>query len=151
MSVPELSDIVAAETRRLSQGAPVQVVMTDGVAVLRGEVPDARRRRLIEQGLLLLPEVRDVRNYLRVANPPGDVVCQLRAVLQREGVRVEDLAIDSADGALTLTGRAAGWFDRDAAERMAWTLPGVRAVDNRIVLPAGAVEPEPESGDGRVA
>jgi osmotically-inducible protein OsmY len=150
MSSAGVSDIVAAEVRRLSQGAPVAVVVADGVATLTGEVPDVERRRLIEQGLLQLREVEDVHNFLRVAPPPGDVVAQLRGVLAREGVQIPDLQIDARDGELTLRGHAQGWFDRDAAERLAWTLPGVRQVANRIELPAGAVEPEPPTGDGRI-
>ena len=146
MTTQTIPDIVAAEVRRLSQGAPVHVSFADGVATLTGETPDATTRRLIEQGLLLLPEVIDVHNHIRLAPPAGDLATQLEALLRREGVAVDRLRIGVSEGAVTLTGAAQGWFDRDAAERLAWTLPGVARVENLIVIPEGAVEPE--SGEG---
>ena len=144
MSPPTLAEIVAAEVRRLSAGAPVEVSLDEAVATLTGEVPDADRRRLIEQGLLQLPEVEDVRNFLQVAVPPGNPAAQLATMLAREGVGIPSLQVQLRNGDLTLQGRADGWFDRDAAERLAWSLPGVRSVTNEIALPRGAVTPEPE-------
>lgn len=47
--------------------------------------------------------------------------------------------------AKALSGKAAGWFGRDAAERLAWTLPGVRSVNSRIMLPPDAVQPDVDS------
>ena len=149
MSPASPREIVAAELTRLSQGAPIAVSLEDGVATLTGEAPDATRRRLVEQGLLLLPEVTDVHNHIRIAPPAGDLPSQLASLLQREGVKIDGLSIGAADGALTLKGMAQGWFDRDAAERLAWTLPGVAKVANLIAIPEGAVEPG--SGEGTPA
>lgn len=141
-----LHDLIAAEVARLAPGASVEVSLVDGVATLTGEAPDEASRRRIEQGLLQLTEVADVRNFLRVPPPAGDLLSQLVALLVRQGVRLPQLEVEARDGALTLYGRADAWFDRDAAERAAWTLPGVRAVANRIVLPDGAVTPQ-DGGD----
>lgn len=146
MSPSSLHDLVAAEVRRLAPGAAVEVSMVDGVATLTGEAPDEASRRQIEQRLLQLSEVADVRNFLRVPPPPGDLRAQLEALLARQGVSLTQLSVEDRDGALTLYGRAESWFDRDAAERAAWTLPGVKAVTNRIVLPDGAVTPQ-DGGD----
>lgn len=146
MSATPLQDLVAAEVRRLAPGAAVQVSLVDGVATLTGEAPDEASVRRIEQGLLQLAEVADVHNHLRVPPPAGDLRSQLLALLAREGVGLPQLEVRSDDGAVTLYGRAEAWFDRDAAERAAWTLPGVRAVTNRIALPEGAVTPE-DGGD----
>lgn len=143
-----LSEIVKAEVSRMSHGAPVEVALADGVATLTGEVPDEARRRLIEQGLLQLVEVEDVHNHLRVAPPPGDLRTKLVALLAREHVRLPVIEVMGKDGEIDLYGRADAWFDRDAAERLAWTLPGVRAVTNHIALPQGAVTPDADSGEG---
>jgi len=148
MSSPTLDDIVSAEVRRLSPDAPVEVSLVDGVATLTGEVPDAARRRAIEQGLLQLPQVEDVHNYLRIAPPPGDLRSQLIGLLRREGVRLPALDVQARDGDIALHGRADAWFDRDAAERLARTLPGVRSVSNHLVLPESAVTPEADDGGG---
>ncbi|MGZ3541431.1 MAG: BON domain-containing protein [Vulcanimicrobiaceae bacterium] len=39
-----------------------------------------------------------------------------------------------ADRAVTLTGSAHSWTERKAAERAAWSVPGISAVHNRIVV-----------------
>lgn len=146
MSDRILAETVAAEARRLAPDATIDVAMQDGVATLTGEAPDEAARRRIEQGLLQLEAVRDVRNHLRLPPPPGDPRAQLIALLERENVRLPHLEVQVRGGELALYGRAEAWFDRDAAERLAWTLPGVTAVANGIVLPQGAVTPE-DGGD----
>lgn len=139
---PSPKDIVAAEVHRLSRGALVEVSLNNGVATLTGQVPNEARRRLIEQGLLQLPEIDDVRNFVRVTPPLGDIQAQLESLIEREGVVIHGLHVTAAANEITLSGRADGWFDRDAAERLAWSLSQVKTVVNRIVLKEGAVTPE---------
>lgn len=137
-----LQEIVAIELQRLSGGAPVAAAVANGVVTVTGAVQNDMRRVLIEQELLRLPEVLDVHNHLQVAAPAGDLRTQFLALLEREDVPTAGITIAAEGGAVILSGRAAGWFDRDAAERLAWTLPGVRSVDNRITLPPDAAEPD---------
>jgi osmotically-inducible protein OsmY len=96
--------------------------------------------------LLRLADVGGVRNLLHVAAPSGDPSSQLLTLMRRQGAETEGLRVDIQDGAVLLSGQAEGWFDRDAAERLAWTLPAVHAVTNRITLPAEAVEPDDGGG-----
>ena len=137
-----LREIVVAEIEGLSGGAPVSATVFEGVVTLNGTVQTGMRRLLIEQELLRLPEVLDVRNHLHVAEPGGDLGDQLLAALKHEKVATDELKVEVRDGAVILSGQAQSWFDRDAAERLAWTLPGVRSVENRVSLPAGAFEPD---------
>lgn len=142
MNDKALQDIVDVELERLGGGGAIAAAVFEGVVTLTGSVPDEMRRVLIEQELLRLPEILDVRNHLEVASPPGDARTRLLILLQREGVPCDGVEVAEADGAVILSGRAASWFDRDAAERLAWTLPGVQSVDNRITLPPEAVRPD---------
>lgn len=142
-----LQEIVAVEVERLSGGAPICATVFEGVVTLTGAVQDDRRRILIEQELLGIPEVLDVHNQLQVAASAGDIRTRLLALIQRENVPTVGLKIEETGGAVVLSGKAASWFDRDAAERLAWTLPGVRSVDNRIELPPDAIEPDGEGAE----
>lgn len=151
MNSQTLQEIVAIEVKRLSGGAPVAAAVADGVVTLTGAVQDDERRVLIEQELLRLPEVLDVHNHLEVATPAGDLRTKFRALLEREEVPTTGITIEAEDGAVVLSGRAAGWFDRDAAQRLAWTLPGVRSVENRITLPPEAVEPDVDGAGNPLA
>jgi len=145
MDTKTLQEIVAIEVERLSGGAPICATVFEGVVTLTGAVQNDMRRRLIEQELLRIPEVLDVHNHLHVGTPAGDIRTQLLALLQREDVPTAGLKIQETAGAVVLSGKAAGWFDRDASERLAWTLPGVHSVENRITLPPDAVQPDADS------
>jgi len=147
MDAKSLQEIVSIEVERLSGGAPVNAAVAEGVVTLTGEVKDDMHRVLIEQELLRLPEVLDVHNHLHVATPSGDLRTQLLALLACEHVSTAGVQIEAQDGAVVLSGQAASWFDRDAVERLAWTLPGVRSVANRVTLPPGAVEPDGDGAD----
>lgn len=147
MDAKTLHEIVAIEVERLSGGAQVRATVTEGVVTLTGMVQDDMRRVLIEQELLRLPDVLDVHNRLHVATTGGDLRTQLLALLEREHVSTAGVQIEAQEGALALSGQAASWFDRDAIERLAWTLPGVRSVANRLALPPGAVEPDGDGAD----
>jgi osmotically-inducible protein OsmY len=141
MDNSQLQKAVRAELSRISGAGEIESESADGIVVLSGVVADPQKAREVEQRLLALPEVMDVHNYLRVAAPSDGFEARLRALLEREGVADAGLEIRYADGVVTLSGEAEGWFDRDAMGRLAWTLAGVREVDNRVTLPAGAVEP----------
>lgn len=69
---------------------------------------------------------------------------QLLALLAREGACATGIDVRAVGGVMTLSGKAESWFDRDTAERLAWALPGVHAVVNRLTLPEGAVDPAGE-------
>ncbi len=127
-------------------GDPICVSVTDGVVSLYGEVPEEHQRIVPEQELLRLANVANVRNLLHVALPSGDPARQFLTLLRRQDVTTEGLQIAVLNGVAALSGKAESWFDRDVAERLAWTLPGVHAVTNRIAVPPGV--PEPEAGDG---
>jgi len=147
MDAKTLQEIVEIQVERLSGGAPICATVFEGVVTLTGAVQNDARRVLIEQELLHLPEVLDVHNHLHVATPAGDLRTQLLALLDREGVAMAGAKIEVRDGTIVLSGQAANWFDRDAIERLAWTLPGVRSVENRVALPPGAVEPDGEGAE----
>jgi len=143
-----LTEAVRAELERIGPLPALEARMADGIVTLSGSVPDADLRRRVEQQLLALPEVLDVHNYLDVTPPCDGLKDQLIALLAREGVATDDLRVGIDDGVVTLSGQAASWFDRDVMGRLAWTLPGVREVVNRVTLPPGAVEPDRDaSGD----
>lgn len=150
MGQQTLQQIVDAEIARLGEGAAIRAEVVDGIVTLRGAAPSEMRRVLIEQELLRLPEVLDVHNYLQAPAPAGDIRGQLLARLEQADVVATEVRIEEAGGAVVLSGEIASWFDRDAVERLAWTLPGVHSVENRITLPPDAVEPDVDSAGNRL-
>ena len=141
-----LQQIVAIEVERLRGGAPIRASVSEGVVTLTGAVQDDGRRILIEQELRRLPEVLDVHNHLHVPTPTGDLRTQFLTLLEREDVPAAGLKIEAEGGAVVLSGRAASWF-----ERLAWTLPSIGSVENRITLPPGAAEPDVDGAGNLLA
>lgn len=150
MDQQTLQQIVDAEIARLGEGAAISAQVVDGVVTLRGTAPSEMRRVLIEQELLRLSEVLDVHNYLQLPVPAGDIRDKLLARLEQTDVVTTGVRIEEANGTVVLSGETASWFDRDAVERLAWTLPGVHSVENRITLPPDAVEPDVDSAGNRL-
>jgi osmotically-inducible protein OsmY len=141
-----LSAAVRAELDKFGPLPDLHAKMADGIVTLSGAVPDDALRRRIEQQLLALPEVLDVHSYVNVTPPCDGLEDRFLAMLAREGVAADELHVVIANGVVTLSGHAASWFDRDAMGRLAWTLPGVREVVSRVMLPPGAVEPGRDAG-----
>jgi osmotically-inducible protein OsmY len=122
-------------------GDPLCVSVLDGLVTLHGEVPEESQRIVPEQELLRLAEVSDVRNLLHVRGSGGPME-RLIHLLAREHVTIGGLSAELRDGELELSGAAQSWFDRDAAERLGWTLPSVRTVANHITFPEETAPPE---------
>jgi osmotically-inducible protein OsmY len=134
-------ETVQAELARLGQ-QEIEVHVHNGVVTLVGQVADERLRQVLAQEILRLPQVLEVRNELALPAPEGDLPSQLRQLMESEGVAVAGLTIEPIEGGLRLRGQAQGWFDRDATDRLAWSLPGVREVINEISIPPDAPDPE---------
>ena len=53
----------------------------------------------------------------------------------------QSIHIDVSGSRLTLTGTVQSWAEREEAARIAWSLPGVLTVDNRIEIKEVFVQP----------
>lgn len=126
--------------------ADVGVLVHDGRVTLVGTVPTYRARAAAREDALVIQDVTTVANRLEVEisaelDTPTDE--ELRTAVQDVLAADPDLGaadIDVAvrDGTVRLDGSVRTFWERELARSVTATLPGVRGLENRIVVvPAG--------------
>ncbi|MET7746988.1 BON domain-containing protein [Micromonospora sp. NPDC005367] len=115
----------------------LDVTVANGWVMLRGEVEFGWQRRSAERELRRLRGVRGVTNLIEVRPPaPTDTDQMLRdvrrALGRALGTRQVSVAVDG--DTLVLSGVVRSWWERDQAERVAWSAPGVREVETQLLV-----------------
>lgn len=138
------ADVAAAATRALEWDALVPVEKLDvtvakGWVTQRGEVEWEFQRREAERAVRRLSGVRGVTNLITVrprqTPSPQDLKRRIEAALVRNvETDAEQISIDVDGSKITLRGMVRSWMEKQEAERIAWSAPGVKAVDNRITV-----------------
>ena len=129
----------------------IDVTTQDGIVTLTGSVSTVAARNQAERRTSIVRGVRSIINHIKVATTrqAAEVESDVRAAL------AEDPATDAyevnvradTDGVITLTGAVDSWAEKDLAETVTTTVPGVTAVANELT-----VEPAPVfGGDGDLA
>ncbi|MER7890591.1 BON domain-containing protein [Micromonospora sp. NPDC094482] len=115
----------------------LDVTVANGWVMLRGEVEFGWQRRAAEREVRRLRGVRGITNLIEVRPPaPTDadrILRDVRRALGRAGgTRGVSVAVDG--DTLVLSGVVRSWWERDQAERVAWSAPGVRAVESQLLV-----------------
>ena len=115
----------------------VRVIVDNGWVTLQGEVDWDFQRRSVEKAIRPLIGVVGISNELVIthATVPPEVASRIRDALARQTQREADrLEIRNNGGTVTLSGKVHSWHARDAAQGAAWSVPGVHAVVNNLVI-----------------
>jgi osmotically-inducible protein OsmY len=136
------TDVAGAATRVLEWDAMVPVGKLDvtvarGWVTLAGEVEWEFQRRAAERSVRRLAGIRGVTNLIAVRPRTVPSADRLRQRIESALVRsvetdAERLRVTVDDGTVLLDGTVRSWMEKQEAERVAWSSPGVMAVDNRI-------------------
>ena len=116
----------------------ISTTVSGGNVTLRGTVPTWSNRMDAERCVQRLTGVRSVVNRIAVEPPsadPGAIKLQIERALERRAERESRrITVSVQDGTVTLSGSVHSWADRNAVERIAGNSPGVRTVDDRLVV-----------------
>lgn len=138
------ADIAAAAARALDWDALIppgraKVTVSKGWVTLDGTVEWQFQRRAAERAVRRLTGVRGVTNLIKVKPKVQPAESELKRRIEDALVRnaetdADRITVDVDGGKVILNGHVRSWAERDAAERAAWSAPGVTEVVNRITV-----------------
>jgi osmotically-inducible protein OsmY len=113
----------------------VRVTVDHGWVTLQGELEWDYQRRSVEKAIRPLMGVVGISNEigLRIKPKVADLSRKIQEALTRQAVReAKHVQIDIDGTTVKLTGSVHSWQEREAAQGVAWSAPGVRTVINEI-------------------
>lgn len=115
----------------------VQIRVCQGVVTLTGNVEWQYQKNAAAAAVRDLAGVVGVSNLIEVV--PGisadDVKKRIENALERDAeLEAQAIQVDVSGGKVTLKGKVRTWSERHAAERAAWSAPGVCALDDQLAI-----------------
>jgi osmotically-inducible protein OsmY len=115
----------------------IQVKVDRGLVTLYGKVDWQYQKELAAQAICGLSGLEGIFNKIEVTPhvSPANIKKLIEDALKRDAeLDAQAIRVNVVDGTVTLEGKVKAWFERRVAEKAAWSAPGVRAVDDRIVV-----------------
>jgi osmotically-inducible protein OsmY len=114
----------------------VDATVKDGLVTLTGTAQWQYQRDEAEFIAANILGVTDVHNNIDLLSPtpnPRDVHHSIKKALERDAkLDADDIAVDSCNGIVTITGNVRSWSEYDAAIAAAWSAPGVINVEDHL-------------------
>ena len=135
------ADIAAAAVRALDwdAGIPekIDVIVSKGWVTLKGDVEWEFEKQDAERVVRRLSGVKGVSNLITVKPKitPHDLKKKIQDALVRNAeIDADRISVEVQGNKAILRGTVRSWAEREAAERAAWSAPGILSVDNRITI-----------------
>jgi osmotically-inducible protein OsmY len=115
----------------------IKVVVKSGWVTLEGSVEWQYQKNTAETAVRRIKGVRGVINSitLRPRVKPEDIKKKIEDAFRRNAeVDANRIQVEGNGSEITLKGTVRSWIEREEAERVAWSAPGVTRVQDRIVV-----------------
>ena len=126
----------------------IDVEVEEGITTLSGAVASLEARRRAVARARNVRGVRAVVDRLDVApteRPDAEIAEDVRMTLTYDPTAdAYELGVEVEDGVVTLTGEVDSWHERELAERLAASVPGVLGIDDRITFEQDLVRADSE-------
>lgn len=146
VSVPQVyfrddEDIADAARSALAwhSDLPDSIIVTvdNGWITLSGKVDWNFQRQEAEDAVEYLSGVKGVFNNVTLMQRPkvADVQKKIKSELERTvAEEADNINVSTSNGTVTLTGSVSSWSEDEAARRASWSVPGVTAVEDNLVV-----------------
>jgi osmotically-inducible protein OsmY len=136
---PEIArDAVAAIKSQLPVSSEhIKVVVKNGWVSLEGQVEWEYQRRTAENAVRGLRGVKGVSNLIQLTPraQPSEIKRRIEEAFKRNAeVDANRIIVEINGSEVTLKGTVRSWIEREEAERIAWSAPGVTKVEDRIIV-----------------
>jgi osmotically-inducible protein OsmY len=115
----------------------IKLTVNKGLVTLTGEVQGFYERRAAETAVRNLTGVTGIINNITIKPrvQASDVKQKIEAALKRHAeVEAQAIRVSVLNDKVTLDGKVDNWDERQAVENAAWSAPGVRLVEDRLVI-----------------
>jgi osmotically-inducible protein OsmY len=136
---PEIArDAVAAIKSQLPISSEhIKIVVKNGWVTLEGQVEWQYQKNTAETAVRRIKGVKGVSNLilLKPRAQPGEIKKKIQDAFKRNAeVDANRIIVEANGGEVILKGTVRSWIEREEAERVAWSAPGVTKVEDRIVV-----------------
>jgi osmotically-inducible protein OsmY len=136
---PEIArDAVAALKSQLPiSHEKMKVIVKDGWITLEGTAEWQYQKTTAESAVRKIKGVKGVVNViqLRPAVQPTDIQRKIQEAFKRSAeLDANRITVEAKGSEVILKGNVRSWMEREEAERVAWSAPGVTHVEDRIVV-----------------
>ncbi len=118
-------------------GDRITIKENNGWVILGGEVPWNFQRKAAKAAILLLPAVKGVIDNLYAlsqARDERDKIMLETGLANSLVIRNNNIKVDVTDREVTLSGTVGSNNEKEEAERISWSIPGIFVVDNELTI-----------------
>jgi osmotically-inducible protein OsmY len=115
----------------------IKTIVKDGWITLEGVVEWQYQKTTAENAVRNIRGVKGVTNVIQVkpAVQPTDIQRKIQEAFRRSAeVDANRITVEAQGSEVILKGTVRSWMEREEAERVAWSAPGVTHVEDRIVV-----------------
>jgi osmotically-inducible protein OsmY len=115
----------------------IKVVVKGGWVTLEGQAEWQYQKNTAETSVRRIKGIKGVTNLIQVKPraEASEIKNKIMDAFKRNAeVDANRIQIEAKGGEVILKGRVRSWIEREEAERVAWSAPGVTLVEDRIVV-----------------
>jgi osmotically-inducible protein OsmY len=129
--------VSALKTQLPFSSEHIKVVVKNGWVTLEGQVEWQYQKNTAEDAVRRIKGVKSVTNsiLLKPRAQPSEIKSKIMDAFKRNAeVDANRIQVETNGGEVILKGSVRSWIEREEAERVAWSAPGVTKVEDRIVV-----------------